>query len=37
MSPFSPETLALLRKHFWTDFSDLIPAMAWDDQGDVTY
>lgn len=26
----SPEMRALLERHFWCDFSDIIPSMAWD-------
>jgi hypothetical protein len=26
----SPQMLSLLEKHFWCDFSDIIPALKWD-------
>jgi len=27
-----PKWEALLKRHFWCDFSDIIPSMAWDDK-----
>jgi hypothetical protein len=26
----NPEMIALLKQHFWADFSDVIPALSWD-------
>ncbi len=27
--PLSPEMVALLKAHFWADFSDIIPRLSW--------
>jgi hypothetical protein len=26
----SPEIIAIMREHFWCDFSDVIPSLTWD-------
>lgn len=31
-STLSPEMTELLRQHFWCDFSDVIPALTWDEK-----
>ena len=30
--PLSPEMVALLKAHFWADFSDIIPRLSWDEK-----
>ncbi len=31
-TPLSPEMTALLKTHFWADFSDIIPRLSWDEK-----